>query len=240
MNKISYGIDAPNIIRNLFLVCMATVCGYFLAPWFLTDNVLFFAKATMVSYFVCCLFPICYMLFSSLHGKIKQCQKIVDSLNLKGNEIILDVGSGRGLYAITAASKLSTGKVAAVDMWRSVDLTGNSADALMKNANLASVSDRIDVHTADACSLPFADQTFDIILSSFMLHNISDINDRAKALGEIIRVLKPGGRIVLQDFMNTYDYANYLDQQGIQSVDLSSLQPLTFPFARIVTGTKAI
>lgn len=49
----------------------------------------------------------------------------------------------------------------------------------------------------DALSLPFADQTFDAVTISFGLRNVADV---AQALGEMARVTKPGGRLVVCEF----------------------------------------
>ena len=55
------------------------------------------------------------------------------------------------------------------------------------------VSDRVAVETADMRNLPFADQTFDIVMSNWAVHNVGAESDRAQALCEMVRVLRPGG-----------------------------------------------
>lgn len=237
--NIFYGIDAPNIVCNLLLVVLLSLAGVLIAPRFFTGTILFFIQATAIAYMVCCALAASYMLFSSLVGKVKQRDKLLQSLALRGDEIILDVGSGRGLYAIGAASYLTSGNVVAIDIWQSKDLSSNSADALIKNAEYAGVADRIEVVTADAKELPFPDSMFDVVLSSFVIHNIAREHGIEKALAEMMRVLKPGGVILIQDFTYTHDYANYFHDHDL-SVDLSSPQFLIFPFGRVVRATKSL
>jgi SAM-dependent methyltransferase len=65
-------------------------------------------------------------------------------------------------------------------------------------ARLARVADRADVRQADATDLPFPDNRFDAVLSFIMLHHVIDWG---AALGEAIRVLRPGGVLVGYDLM---------------------------------------
>ena len=60
----------------------------------------------------------------------------------------------------------------------------------MRNAALEGVSDRIDIETGDMRALPFPDGTFDVVVSSLAIHNISSNAARAQAVAEAWRVLK--------------------------------------------------
>ncbi len=74
---------------------------------------------------------------------------------------------------------------------------------------------------ADARSLPFGDATFDVVLSSWALHNIYDAAGRAKAILEIVRVLKPGGTVTIVDIRHGREYEQLLREAGVQSVQRS-------------------
>jgi ubiquinone/menaquinone biosynthesis C-methylase UbiE len=73
----------------------------------------------------------------------------------------------------------------------------------------------VEVRDGDARSLPFADATFDVVVSSLVLHNIPDREERRRAVREIARVLKPGGRVALLDLRHTSDYVYVLRQCGL-------------------------
>jgi arsenite methyltransferase len=66
--------------------------------------------------------------------------------------------------------------------------------------------------------LPFPDSSFDVIVSSWAVHNLEAEFDRHQALDEIMRVLKPNGSIVLADIVNQAEYAKYFDRQGMAKV----------------------
>lgn len=72
-------------------------------------------------------------------------------------------------------------------------------------------------------SMPFPDGTFDLVVSSMAIHNVDehalhDHRGRLQALDEAVRVLKPGGRLVIADFWSSV-YAEHLRQQGMSDVE---------------------
>ncbi len=121
--------------------------------------------------------------------------------------MVLDVGCGRGLMLIGAAQRLTTGRAVGVDIWQAQDQANNTASATLANAACAGVADKVMVRTADMRDLPFADESFDVILSHWAVHNIADAAGRDAAIGEMVRVLRPGGSIVLADIVNRHHYA---------------------------------
>ena len=95
----------------------------------------------------------------------------------------------------------------------------------MNNAKAEGVGSRIKIENADARKLPFGANSFDVVVSSLAIHNIDGNPERAKALREIGRVLKPGGYLAILDIFHTGEYAKLLGQFGFSDVQLS---PLTF------------
>ena len=95
------------------------------------------------------------------------------------------------------------------------------------------------IREADATSLPFDDESFDVVLSNLCIHNISKAAGRQRAIEEVARVLKPGGRAVISDFKNTAEYESNFQLAGISSTERRG--PFlwdTFPPLRIVIARK--
>jgi arsenite methyltransferase len=145
--------------------------------------------------------------------------EILDGLALRGDERVLDMGCGRGAVLTAVARRLTTGRVTGVDLWRSIDQSGNSRDATLSNANAEGVTDRVELETGDMRRLPFADGSFDAIVSSLAIHNIPARADRAAAVSEAMRVLRPGGRLAIADIRTTAFYASTL--QALGAVDVT-------------------
>jgi ubiquinone/menaquinone biosynthesis C-methylase UbiE len=134
----------------------------------------------------------------------------------RGDERVLDIGAGRGLATIAAARRLQSGQVIAIDVWRAVDLTDNAEANLRANVEAAGVADRVRIETMDARSLAFDDASIDVIVSILCIHNIEPVSDQAKALREIVRVLKPGGVAYLADYTGVKHYAEALESHGLK------------------------
>src|SRR5262249_5321787 len=88
-------------------------------------------------------------------------------------------------------------------------------EATLENARRAGVDSRVEVRDGDARRLPFADATFDVVVSSMVLHNIPNREDRRRALREVARVLTPGGCVAILDLRHTRDYVRVLRQCGL-------------------------
>ena len=155
-------------------------------------------------------------------GKFQVWQRILDELVLEGDETVLDMGCGRGAVLLATAKRLPNGKAVGVDLWHA-DQTDNSPSATLANAKVEGVHDRIELHTADMTALPFADNSFDAIVSSLAIHNIPGHDGRRHALNEAMRVLKPGGRLRIADLWETKQHAEHLRQQGWHEVDRTSV-----------------
>jgi arsenite methyltransferase len=87
-------------------------------------------------------------------------------------------------------------------------------------------------------SLPFAEATFDVVVSSWALHNLYHPAERRQALHEIVRVLKPGGRLALLDIRHTGEYVRVLRESGLADVQRSGPRFLFVIPTYAVTATK--
>ncbi|PZR07004.1 MAG: SAM-dependent methyltransferase [Archangium gephyra] len=152
-------------------------------------------------------------IFTTRRGKFVVWNEL---LNLRGDERVLDVGCGRGAVLLLAAQRLTTGRATGIDLWQAQDQSGNALEATQRNAKAEGVN--VELHTGDMRALPFADASFDLVVSSLAVHNVPDDEGRAKAVDEMLRVLAPGGRLLLADFKFTKDYAQTLRERGAVDV----------------------
>ena len=115
----------------------------------------------------------------------------VDQALLQPGDSVLDVGCGTGAVTIPAKVRVGeAGKAAGIDPAPEMIAVAH------KKAKRAGLE--IDFRVGVIESLPFADNTFDAVTSSLMMHHLTD-RLRVKGLAEIWRTLKPGGRILIAD-----------------------------------------
>jgi ubiquinone/menaquinone biosynthesis C-methylase UbiE len=125
-------------------------------------------------------------------------REMLEAVAWRGDEHVLDVGCGNGFLVNEIAKRLTDGRAVGIDMWKT-DAGQQASDVAMCNAQLEGVADRVEIRNADARSMPFEDWTFDVIVSSLMLHHAGSNADRSQVLAEMVRVLRPGGTILLYD-----------------------------------------
>jgi ubiquinone/menaquinone biosynthesis C-methylase UbiE len=124
-------------------------------------------------------------------------QRTANLARIEPGEQVLDVGCGTGTLAMEVQRRVgSAGRVAGIDPG-----TEQIARARSKAARRhAPVEFQIGVIE----QLPFPDQTFDVVLSTLMMHHLP-AGLKRQGLAEIARVLKPGGRLVIADFKRTQE-----------------------------------
>ena len=110
---------------------------------------------------------------------------------ITGNETIIDLGAGSGYFSLLVANELKKGKVI------SVDNSDKMLKTLKRKVDRFGFQQKIEVHNADILSTGLADNSADIIITNFVLHELSDLN---KAVSEMKRIVKPKGKIIFIDF----------------------------------------
>ena len=236
--KPDYGIDAPGLVFSFLiggsLLLVAGLMAFKLVgsgPW----HRLGISGAITGAVFA---IEGLLMLLYSKYGKFLHRDRMLAMHNWKGDEQVLDVGTGRGLLLVGAAKKLTCGRGVGIDIWSTKDLSGNAMERTQQNLALERVQDKTDLRSESACEMSFPTASFDVVLSNLCLHNISDDVGRILACREIARVLKPGGVALISDYKNTRHYARVLKERGLDVTRYGMNVWAVFPPLRIVKATK--
>jgi len=209
MKSFDYGIDAPNVLRNLAFsgfLCLVFASLFPVVRWLYSPAISLLATAGL-------------WLYGSKIGKLHLREKLMKLVQWKGDELVLDEGCGSGLLLNAAAKRITVGRAYGVDIWRQEDLAGNDVQNTLNNAHLEGVADRVEVKDGDVRSLPFEAESMDVAISLNVVHNISERQERDKAINEILRVLKPGGQFIICDFRNVGEYVTSFRGAGAGHVE---------------------
>lgn len=116
-------------------------------------------------------------------------------LGPRPGERVLEIGPGTGLQALHVAVQLgATGRLDIVDVQQPM------LDHVMRRA-AASRIDTIVPTLADAARLPFPDASFD---AAYLVTVLGEVPDPAAAIGELGRVLRPGGRLIVGEYFDPH------------------------------------
>jgi len=156
-------------------------------------------------------------------GKARVLRRLtVDQALIQSGDSVLDVGCGTGEVTLPAKIRAKDGKVYGIDPAPEMIAVARRKAAYKKLD--------IDFRVGVIESLPFPDASIDVITSSLMMHHLPE-DLKARGLTEIYRVLKPGGRLLIADFMRpTGSFLNHIfiaftRHQGLKS-GIEDLQKL--------------
>ena len=137
----------------------------------------------------------------------------------------LDVGCGRGILLNSVAGRLKKegggGRVVGLAPRR------DAAVAALRRAWAEGVGEYVTCRDGDARCLPFPDGYFDVVVSAVHLSEIARglsaaaAAERGRGLGELVRVLKPGGVGVVWDLVCAPEYAQRLREMRMEDVRVS-------------------
>lgn len=237
MKKINYGIDAPNVIRNLLGIgVLLFITALFL--WFGFFPPINFLWPSFLSSAICLIIGGLLMIAYAKYGKFKQRGRILKLHEWKGDEKVLDVGTGLGLLMIGAAKKLNSGKSYGIDIFNSYDLSDNTIEQTKLNTEFEKVSDKTEILTENILKTNFDDNYFDVIISNLCLHNLYKKEERKQACREIYRILKPGGEAIISDFKHTAEYKKEFESLGMKVQKKGAYFLDTFPPLTIIKAVK--
>jgi arsenite methyltransferase len=213
--RATYGFDAPGVMRGLLVagiggVVVGAIAAGLATGWFRI------AALTVGAVAIVLLLLGLSMVAYGVIGKHRMRDYMLSLIDWRGDERVLDIGTGRGLLLIGAAKRLQRGGTATgIDIWRAEDLSDNTLDRLAENVGLEGVEDRVALMTEDARKLSFPDAGFDVVLSLYCIHNIEQKAQQKAALLEIVRVLRPGGRAIIGEYLPTQRYADIFRAAGM-------------------------
>ncbi|KLV64371.1 class I SAM-dependent methyltransferase [Citrobacter murliniae] len=107
-----------------------------------------------------------------------------------------------------------------------IDMDKDALARARSNVVVHGLENHIHVMAANASTLPFADNSFDVVINEAMLTMYAD-KAKAKLIAEYHRVLKPGGRLLTHDIMFTSQKLGEGDQSQLMQVVKSNVSPMT-------------
>ena len=118
-------------------------------------------------------------------------ERVLARAELAPDQRVLDLGCGTGTLAVLVKRAEPAAEVLGVDPDREILIRAR------EKADEASASVRFEVGSGS--ELPYADDSFDTVLSTLVLHHLTP-EERRAALTEVNRILKPGGRFVVAEW----------------------------------------
>ncbi len=166
-------------------------------------------------------------------GFLRLRDQIIELASPSHSDVVLDLGAGTGLLTLPVAEQAEI-------VW-AIDISPAMCDRLRARAAGEGLSN-INVVVASAVSLPLADSSVDVVVSNYCFHHLRD-RDKERALSEVFRVLRPGGRLVFADMMFRVGLVNSRDRTviltkvvGILAKGPAGLMRLAKNLARYLSG----
>jgi SAM-dependent methyltransferase len=234
MKRPDYGIDAPGVVQGL--TAGGVACFAFAAAGLWLSVVWLAIVLGMIGAVL--LIEAGLMMYNALRGKFRHRDRILGHVAWRGDERVLDVGTGRGLLLIGAAKRLTSGRAVGTDIWSGKDLSGNALERTRANLVTEEVADRCDLASDPAQAMNFPDASFDAAVSNLCLHNIKGTGERDRACTEIARVIKPGGVALISDLMFVRTYAKAFRAAGLSTIIDGPYFLDVFPPQNIVIARK--
>jgi len=239
--KTGYGIDDPRTVAELLIAgIMAVAVGIIISAYTASSSPRTADAALIggpgVGFLILVVMAALY--WSSRLGKPRELTKLVSSIPWGGEEVVVDLGCGRGLASVMTARKLEKGYTVGVDTWSKARVSGNDPLSVLANATRENVGTRVFAVKAQPTQLPFADQSVDVIVSGLALHHLVPRRQRKPLFTEMSRVLKDGGRVGILDAGNGNEYSALLQELGMRDVEMHRLRFSSFPPFHVVMARK--
>lgn len=189
---------------------------------------------------LCLLFAAANVLHSSLPLRWDVAQRMVAAVpDWSSVRTALDVGCGRGILlnavAIQMKKEGSCGRVVGLDPRR------DRAVAALRRAGAEGVQEYVTCREGDARRLPFGDGCFDVVVSAAHLSGLGKAaEERGRGLGEMVRVMRPGGVGVVWDLVCVPEFVETLREMRMEEIRVSERITAYMVSSQIVSFRKPV
>ncbi|XP_059662611.1 uncharacterized protein LOC132308525 [Cornus florida] len=194
---------------------------------------------------VCFFFAAGNIFYSAVSLHWDMAQRMVSAVNdWSSVKHALDVGCGRGILLNAVAMQLkkggSSGRVVGLDPKKTTFST-------LRTAGMEGVQEYVTCREGDARRLPFGDNYFDVVVSGVFVHTVGKefghrtvaaAAERMRVVGEVVRVLKPGGVGVVWDLLHVPEYVRRLQELKMEDIRVSERVTAFMVSSHIVSFRK--
>ncbi|KAE9621647.1 hypothetical protein Lal_00033016 [Lupinus albus] len=220
-----------SVLSIFYLLYFTTICNHF--QHFLSSGTARFAAgfiaAVIVLSAVCLYFAAANFFYSAVPLHYDMANRIVSAVSdWSSVKLALDLGCcGRGILLNAVATQLkkegSSGRVVGLDRSKQTTLS------TLRSAVTEGVGEYVTCREGDARRLPFPDNYFDVVVSGVFVHTVGvgrrsaaeAAAERMRAVGEVVRVMKPGGVGVVWDLLHVPEYVIRLKELKMEDVSVS-------------------
>jgi ubiquinone/menaquinone biosynthesis C-methylase UbiE len=169
-------------------------------------------------------------------------ERVVELAAPQAGERLLDAGCGTGLTALRMAARFPGCAV------HGIDISPRMIAAARRNADRQVLT--VDLRIGDITALPFSDASFDAVITNLMFHHL-DLEEKRRAVLEIARILRPGGRYISAEFgpraenplqrrLAKGEYTLYPEHLAEAGFGISHDEVIPFPFGRKIGFRVAV